>query len=35
MAAMRGLSFQGAIREALFDLAKTLRETLGKPEISF
>jgi hypothetical protein len=32
---MHGSSFWGASREALFDLAKTLRETLGKPEISF
>jgi hypothetical protein len=32
---MRGSSFRGAGREALLDLAKIVRETLGKPEISF
>jgi len=35
LATMHGSSFRGASREALLDLAKTLRETLGKPEISF
>ena len=35
LATMHGSSFRGAGREALFDLAKTLRETLGKPEIRF
>jgi flavorubredoxin len=35
LATMHGSSFRGEGRAALFDLAKVVRETLGKPEISF